>query len=106
METAVWVSYDLGATGDYEGMYAWLDNLDAKECGTSVAFIKSFEHEGDLAGALRTGISEHVQMGKRARVYVIAKRPDGRMFGRYVIGKRKGSPWEGYGDSSEPDEDF
>ena len=87
-------------------MYAWLDNLGAKECGSSVAFIKEFEHGDDLLDALRSGITEHVQLGKRSRVYAIAKRRDGSMFGRYVVGKRRASPWEGFGDVGEPDEDF
>ena len=29
----VWISYDLGIRGDYEGLYAWLDSHRAKECG-------------------------------------------------------------------------
>ena len=103
--STVWLSYDLGATGDYEGLYAWLDNLGAKECGSSVAFVRAFEHEGDLVEALREGIRSHVEIGKRARVYMISKRANGSVFGKYVIGRRKGSPWEGYGDSLESDED-
>lgn len=104
--SVVWLSYDLGATGDYEGMYAWLDNLGAKECGSSVAYIKRYEHDGDLIDALREGIAEHVQLGKRARVYAIARRNDGRTVGKYVIGRRKASPWEGFGDADETQEDF
>lgn len=103
--STVWLSYDLGATGDYEGLYAWLDNLGAKECGSSVAFVRDFEHEGDLVEALREEICTHVEIGKRARVYVVSKRPNNRVFGKYVIGRRKSSPWEGYGDSLESDED-
>ena len=35
MKHFVWISFDLGVKGDYEGMYAWLDSKDAKECGDS-----------------------------------------------------------------------
>jgi hypothetical protein len=35
MNSAVWISYDLGVQADYEGMYAWLDEHQAKECGDS-----------------------------------------------------------------------
>ena len=45
MESIVWMSYNLGVTGDYEGLYAWLDEHNAKECGNSVAWF-SFSHEG------------------------------------------------------------
>lgn len=39
MKKAIWISYDLGVKGDYEGLYAWLDDHKAIECGDSVAFI-------------------------------------------------------------------
>lgn len=32
----IWISYDLGVGGDYEGLYAWLDNNEATECGDSL----------------------------------------------------------------------
>ena len=28
----IWLSFDLGISGDYEGMYAWLDDKNAQEC--------------------------------------------------------------------------
>ena len=31
--STIWISYDLGVRGDYEGLYAWLDSHGAKECG-------------------------------------------------------------------------
>ena len=55
--------------------------------------------------ALRDGIAEHVQLGKRARVYAITKQGDGRIVGKYVIGRRKASPWEGFGDADGTEED-
>ena len=33
----VWLSFDLGVNGDYDGMYTWLDAYKAKECGDSMA---------------------------------------------------------------------
>lgn len=39
VKTVVWLSYDLGAKGDYDGLYSWLDNHKAKECGDSIAYI-------------------------------------------------------------------
>jgi hypothetical protein len=32
MKKAVWISFDLGVQGDYEGLYGWLDRLDAQTC--------------------------------------------------------------------------
>jgi hypothetical protein len=41
-----WLSFDLGVRGDYEALYEWLDALDAKECGDSVAtFLSPNTHE-------------------------------------------------------------
>ena len=39
MKQAIWLSYDLGVRGDYEGLYAWLDKHQAKECGDNIAYF-------------------------------------------------------------------
>ena len=103
MKSVVWMSYDLGVNGDYDGIYAWLDNHGAKECGSSVAFF-DYEHEGDLLPALKRDIQAAVDLDKKARVYVI-RRQDGYIKGRYLIGNRKGAPWEGYGDVADAEDD-
>ena len=68
MESAVWISYDLGVQADYEGMYSWLDEHQAKECGDSLAFF-NYEYSGSLLDALTDDCSgpcrsqnEHVSM--------------------------------------------
>lgn len=33
MESAIWISYDFGVREDYEGIYTWLDEHGAIECG-------------------------------------------------------------------------
>ena len=35
----IWISFDLGIRGDYENLYAWLDEHGAKECGDNFASI-------------------------------------------------------------------
>lgn len=104
MKSAIWLSYDLGVNGDYEGMYAWLDNHGAKECGGSVAYLQ-FIHDGDLPASLKRDIERVVALNKRSRIYVIYKK-DEKMSGRYLIGHRKGAPWEGFGDRDETEEDL
>ena len=37
--STVWISYDLGVRGDYEGLYAWLDAHDAKVTFNERAFV-------------------------------------------------------------------
>ena len=100
MESTIWLSYDLGVSGDYEGMYAWLENHGAKECGSNIAFLKKYEFEDDLLNYLKADIEEAVALNKRSRIYVIF-RDEGRSRGKYLVGRRKAPPWTGYGDDPE-----
>ena len=104
MQSTIWLSYDLGVSGDYEGMYSWLENHGAKECGSSVAFLKSYEFDGDLLESLRADVRDTVMLNRRSRIYVIFS-DNGRLRGRYVVGKRKAPPWTGFGDEQEPEVD-
>lgn len=105
MKSTIWLSYDLGVRGDYDGMYSWLENHGAKECGSSVAFLKSYEFEDDLLECLKADIGEAVTLDRRSRIYVIFHdRNNGRPRGRYVVGRRKAPPWTGFGD--DPEEGF
>ena len=100
----IWLSFDLGVSGDYEGMYAWLDDKNAQECGASVAsFLCSDEH--DLLTSLKSEIEEAVTLNKRSRVYVVHKDDHGKSKGKFLIGGRKSAPWEGYGGHDETDDD-
>ena len=105
MGSTIWISYDLGVNGDYEGMYEWLDDRGAKECGSSVAFIKSYNYDGeDLMHALERDIQGAVEINKRTRIYVI-RMVDGREKGRFLFGRRKGAPWDGHGQKGETFDD-
>lgn len=103
-KSAIWLSYDLGVNGDYEGMYSWLDDHGAKECGSSVAYLKSYEFEGDLLQSLKEDVSGIVSLNRRSRVYVIFK-DNGQIRGRYLVGKRKAPPWSGFGSELEQEVD-
>lgn len=92
----IWISFDLGVRGDYEGFYTWLDQNDAKECGDSVAVIK-YEYSKDLLGTLEKDLRKSIETTKKTRVYVMYKDPKTkRIKGKFIIGGRKASPWEGY----------
>lgn len=103
MKSTIWLAYDLGATGDYEGMYAWLDNRGAKECGSGLA-VFPYSYENDLVESLKRDISDSISLNKRSRVYVIF-RENGKTKGRYLIGRRKGAPWVGFGSNGESEDD-
>lgn len=103
MKNTIWLSYDLGVNGDYEGIYSWLDNLGAKECGSSIAVLR-YSHEGNLLESLENDVRGAVALDKRSRIYVI-RMDDGKMRGRYIVGRRRGAPWEGFGDRAGDEED-
>ncbi len=103
MKKFIWLSYDLGINGDYEGLYSWLDDRDAQECGDSVAYLP-FSYDGDLVESLKAELRSAVSMNKRTRIYAVYK-DDGRLKGRFMFGGRRRAPWEGYGAHEEQDED-
>jgi hypothetical protein len=97
----IWLAFDLGVQGDYEALYAWLDERKAKECGENVAVL-SFGHRGDLRTVLTKSLKK---FGPRARVYVVQGKKDGGTVGAFLIGKRGRARWEGYGPTKETEED-
>lgn len=104
MKKLIWLSYDLGIRGDYESLYSWLDDHEAKECGDSVASFRFSHEEGDLPEALKTELEREVSLNKHSRIYV-AYKENGKLKGRFIFGRRKRAPWEGYGSHQEPYED-
>jgi hypothetical protein len=74
MKSAIWVSYDLGAQGDYSGIYSWLDERQASECGDNLAFL-NYEYSGSLLEALTTDLKRSVETTKKTRIYVIYRDP-------------------------------
>ncbi len=95
MKKMVWISYDLGVRGDYEGLYAWLDNHNAKECGNSIAVLQ-YDHVKNLVEELQKDLSESVSLAKHDRIYMIWLQ-DRKIRGEFLFGKRKAAPWSGYG---------
>jgi hypothetical protein len=37
---AIWLTCDLGIGGDFQGLYSWLDDKEAIECGNNNAYFK------------------------------------------------------------------
>ncbi len=103
MRHFVWVSFDLGVKGDYEGIYRWLAQHDAKECGDSVACFW-YEHPDELLQDLKRELGASVELTAKSRVYVI-RLVEGRMKGTFIYGRRRNAPWVGFADSGEEIED-
>jgi hypothetical protein len=100
MKKAVWLSFDLGVNGDYEGMYTWLADHEAIECGDSIGFFR-FDSKENLLDELKAEIRQKVDLNKNSRIYVIYRQDDGTVKGRFLFGKRKQAPWTGYGSVKE-----
>ncbi|MDR3226368.1 MAG: hypothetical protein LBT56_01685 [Prevotellaceae bacterium] len=97
MKKNVWISYDLGIRGDYSGLYQWLANHDAIECGNGIAVFKvNINENEDLIEKLKSEIIENVEIRNGERLYVIYKKNDGKIAGKFLFGNRKGNPWEEY----------
>lgn len=101
----IWISYDLGIQGDYNHMYAWLDNHNAQECGDSMAYIKyNIPHEmndEEFIEYLKNDLEKSISFKPGDRVYVIRKVTEqNSTLGKFIIGKRRANPWDGYGDSA------
>lgn len=104
MNKGLWISYDLRVKGDYEGLYAWLDDHNAEECGNSVAFLH-YEYRTDLLSELTDDLSTNVKLDKRDRIYIIWSENQ-KVRGRFLFGKRKSAPWVGFGSQeSQLDEE-
>jgi len=106
MKKVVWMSYDLGLRGDYEELYAWLDDQGAKECADGLAFFRyEIAEDEDIAQKLKEDIAENVNLSKKDRIYVIFKSDEMKMKGKFLFGKRKQAPWEGCGATQAEIED-
>ena len=105
MKSFIWLSFDFGVRGDYEGMYQFLDAHNAKECGDSLAGFQ-YEHTGSLLDYLKKDLKKRIEFDKRSRVYVIyLDKNDGKQKGRFIIGSRKSPPWTGHAPSMREEED-
>lgn len=104
---AIWLSFDLGIGGDYPGLYKWLDNHKAIECCDSVAFFNydiDSSLEKDIVDIVKNDVLKNVTLRAGDRIYMIRREVKGSscsVRGCFIAGKRKSSPWKGYGDEDE-----
>jgi hypothetical protein len=108
MKKAIYISYDLGLKGDYNGLYGWLDALGARECGSGLALIekefKTNNHE-EIYADIKKEIGTNVGLETNDRIYVILRAADGMLKGKFLYGGRKKAPWTGFAASDDDSED-
>ena len=106
MQVRIWISFDLGVRGDYPGMYAWLDNHQAVECGDNFASLYiDCTSRSRVDEDLMAELNENVNLAPTDRIYVIYRREDNMTKGTFINGRRKANPWEGYGYRGEKSEE-
>jgi hypothetical protein len=102
----MWLSYDLGVSGDFEHLYSWLDDKKATECCNNCAFLEyefpdSIVSDTQFVKKLKQELEERVEFKPGNRIYLIIQsleeKTKGKPRGIFLIGKRKANPWEGYG---------
>lgn len=107
MKKAVWLSYDLGVKGDYDSLYAYLDNAGAVECGDNLAFFQvDFSGtDAELEAKITQELTSSLTLGKNDRIYLIYRRSDGKIGGKFLFGSRKATPWQGFGQHETSEDD-
>ena len=98
----VWLSYDLGIRGEYETLYAWLDEKKAKECGDSIA-VFNYKFHQDLKAEMKKELEKILDTSKPIRIYLILT-IDGKQKGTFLFGGRKAAPWSGYSQAETEDD--
>ena len=105
MRKTIWISYDLGVRGDYEGLYTWLADHGAKDCGDNLGILV-FEFTGNVIEAIEKDIKKTVDVTKKTRIYVIWRdKSTKKMKGRFIFGRRRSPPWTGYATNETVVED-
>ena len=96
-----WLAFDLGFGADYDELFEWLDEKDAKECTPNVATFTTSKSVKTIQEELSDVLSDN----KKARLYIVFNK-QGETAGRWIVGKRKAAPWAGFFiPESEQEED-
>ncbi len=107
VEKHIILNYDLGLKGDYNGLYSFLDNLNAIEIGNSSAAFEMKFSEDDfntIFHELREKLKEGINIEKTDRIYVIII-VKANVRGGFLFGQRKRAMWKGYGVKTSQDFD-
>ena len=93
----IFLSWDFGLRGDFQGLFTWLDRQEAKECGNNLAVFSFKFDSGDFLDELEIQLKNEVKFEKRDRVYAIWREAEAdKLKGKFLFGSRKTAPWEGF----------
>jgi hypothetical protein len=100
-----WLNYDFGLRGNYNGLFTFLDNNEAIECGNGLAYF-TFSNPNkltldELIKKITSELAELVIPSPSDRIYLIWRDDSGtstKVKGKFIFGDRKTAPWNGYGN--------
>lgn len=101
VEKHIVLNYDLGFKGDYQNLYAFLDEHKAVDCGNcNAAFAMSFSKDDFdvIYTELRQALEQKIQIEPNDRIYMTVTDATNKMKGKFLFGYRKRAIWEGYGN--------
>ncbi|MCF6241290.1 MAG: hypothetical protein L3J74_08100 [Bacteroidales bacterium] len=90
----IWLNFDFGFRGDFEGLFILLDKYKAIECGSDLAYFK-LSYKKDIIKQLRKEIIENVQIERTDRIFLIVKYKN-KIKSGFLFGGHKRPAWEGY----------
>ena len=103
MTKTIFICFDFGLRGDFEGLYQWLDEKEAQERGYGIAVIKNYSVEAqiktdlDFLNAVKLELSKVLKIGNSDRIYLIWNSFEGnKIKSGFLYGKGKQSPWTGF----------
>jgi hypothetical protein len=98
-----WLSYDFGLRGNYTGLFTFLDNHDAIDCGNGLAYFlydnPSNLNSENLVDKIKLELSDLVAPSPSDRVYMIWRDEESttsKVKGKFIFGNRKAAAWNGY----------
>jgi hypothetical protein len=100
---SIWLSYDFGLRGNYSGLFTFLDNNEAIDCGNGFAYFKYDNKDllksEELINKLKEELNEIISPAPNDRIYVIWRDDDSASInvkGKFLFGSRKTPAWNGY----------
>ncbi len=108
----VFLNYDLSFNGDYEGLFKWLDDHNADDCGQNFCEFSYTVNPGEIsqkepqkaanqvALMIDKDITSTVKLNKGDRIYIVSSY-DNVMFSGFLAGGHGPKPWAGYSTRSQ-----
>ena len=111
MKRPIFISYDFGMKGDYDGLFKWLDENKAEERGYGIGFIKEYNYKEnsiktdiDFLRFVRSELKKRIKIGSSDRLYMIWNSLESsKIKAGFLFGKSKQSPWTGFAQNNQID---